>query len=145
MSSCTHEESDTLNKSSIVNIDKLLFNVGLTLKKLAVKPPITHDDYRPCTWQQNDQVAQTRQSNIWQQHPPLVDVREQHCVAIHDQADLSPKRKSWSICGSHWKMDVQRTSSKACLALVSSTLRQWNVFKSARIVLAWSIKRMCIK
>ena len=43
MSSCTHEESDTLINTSIVDIDKLLFDAGLTLKQLAVKAPITHD------------------------------------------------------------------------------------------------------
>ena len=36
----------------------------------------------------------------------------QYCVAIHDQADLSQAQKL-SICGSHWKMSLQRMSLRA--------------------------------
>lgn len=37
---------------------------------------------------------------------------KQYCVAIHDQADLSQVQKL-SICGSHWKMSLQRMSLRA--------------------------------
>ena len=91
MSSCTHEESNTLIKSSVVNIDKLLFDVGLTLKKLAVKPPITHDKTT------TDPAFDSKMIKLPKLDIPTFDSNilhwltfwEQYCIAIHDRADLS--------------------------------------------------------
>ena len=95
MSSCTHKESDTLINSSIVDIKKLLFDVGLTLKKLAVKAPIT------CDKTTTDPALDSKMIKLPKLDIPTFDGNilhwltfwEQYCVAIHDRADLSQAPK----------------------------------------------------
>ena len=95
VSLCIHEESNTLINSSIVDIDKLLFDVGLTLKKLAVRAPFTHDKATI------DSALESKMIKLPQLNIPTFDGNllhwltfwEQYCVAIHDRADLSQAQK----------------------------------------------------
>ena len=95
ISSCTHEESETFINSSIVDIDKLLFDVGLTLKKLAVKAPFTPDKATV------DSALENKMIKLPKLDIPTFDGNllhwltfwEQYCVAIHDRADLSQAQK----------------------------------------------------
>ena len=95
LSSCTHEESDIVINSSIVDIDKLLFDVGLTLKKLAVRAPFTHDK---ATF---DSAFESKMIKLPKLDIPTFDGNhlhwltfwEQYCVAINDRADLSQAQK----------------------------------------------------
>ena len=95
MLSCTHEESNVLINSSMVGMDQLFFDVGLTLKKLAVKVPFTHDKTT------TDPALESKMIKL-----PKLDIStfdgnilywltfwEQYCIAIHDRADLSQAQK----------------------------------------------------
>ena len=95
MSSCTHKESDALINSSIVDIDILLFGVGLTLKKLAVKAPITHDKTT------TNPALESKMIKLPKLDIPTFDGNilhwltfwEQYSITIHDRADLSQAQK----------------------------------------------------
>ena len=95
MSSCTPKESTTLVNTIVVDIDKLLFDLGLSLKKLAVRAPVAEDKVST--------VFSTESKTI---KLPKLDVPtfdgnilywltfwEQYCVAIHDRSDLSQAQK----------------------------------------------------
>ena len=96
LSSCTTEESDSLINTDVVDIDKLFFDVGLTLKKLAVKTSSVSGATSAESSTPDSKLIKLPKLDI-----PTFDGNilrwltfwEQYRVAIHDRSDLSQAQK----------------------------------------------------
>lgn len=92
LSSCTAEESDVLINTTIVDIDKMFFEIGLNLKKLSVKTSPVCDASSAESPSPDSKLIKLPKLDI-----PTFDGNilhwlafwEQYRVAIHDRSNLS--------------------------------------------------------
>ena len=88
LSTCSPAESDTLVNTTIVDIDKLLFDICLTIRKKSRKTPPSADDTTVM-------LPEARMVKLRKLEAPTFDGNilhwltfwEQFCVAIHDRDD----------------------------------------------------------
>ena len=94
LSTCSPAESDTLVNTTIVDIDKLLFDICLTIRKKSRKTPASADDTTVT-------LPEARMVKLPKLEAPTFDGNilhwltfwEQFRVAIHDRDDLSKAQK----------------------------------------------------